>query len=81
MLPTTLKFPNSNDDFYPVEFESVIYDCYPLRVVYDREKTGFEETKDFQIIINSVVAGRFQVVEYLGSAAFSKAIQCLDIFT
>lgn len=81
MLPATLKFPNSNDDFYPVEFENVIYDCYPLRVVYDREKTGFEETKDFQIIINSVVAGRFQVVEYLGSAAFSKAIQCLDIFT
>ena len=59
MLPSTLKFPNSNDDFYPVEFENVIYDCYPLRVVYDREKTGFEETKDFQIIINSVVAGRF----------------------
>jgi serine/threonine protein kinase len=32
-------------------------------------------------VINSVIAGRFQVIEYLGSAAFSKAIQCLDLFT
>jgi serine/threonine protein kinase len=48
-------------------------------VVFDREKTGFEETKDFPIVINSIIAGRYQVVEYLGSAAFSKAIQCYDI--
>ena len=71
----------SNDEFYPAEFDNVIYDCYSLRVVFDREKTGFEETKDFPIIINSIVAGRYQVVEYLGSAAFSKAIQCYDIHT
>ena len=44
-------------------------------MVFDREKTGFEETKEFQIAINSIVAGRYQIQEYLGSAAFSKAIQ------
>lgn len=44
-------------------------------MIFDREKTGFEETKEFQIVINSIVAGRYQVEEYLGSAAFSKAIQ------
>lgn len=32
-------------------------------------------------MINSIIAGRYQVVEYLGSAAFSKAIQCYDIHT
>jgi hypothetical protein len=81
VLPRWIKFMPSNDEFYPAEFDSVIYDCYNLRVVFDREKTGFEETKDFPIVINSIVAGRYQVVEYLGSAAFSKAIQCYDIHT
>lgn len=81
LLPDHVKFPNANDPYYPVELESVIYDCYNLKVIYDRQKTGFEETKDFQIVINSIIAGRYQVVEFLGSAAFSKAIQCLDLIT
>lgn len=74
ILPQWIKFMPSNDDFYPAEFDKIIYDCYNLRVVFDREKTGFEETKDFPIVINSIIGGRYQVVEYLGSAAFSKAI-------
>ena len=81
VLPSFVKFPTADDDFYPAEFEKTVYDCYNLKVVFDREKTGFEETKDFPIIINSIIAGRYQVVEYLGSAAFSKAIQCYDIHT
>lgn len=81
VLPPWIKFQPSNDEFYPAEFDKVIYDCYHLRVVFDREKTGFEETKEFPIVINSIIAGRYQVVEYLGSAAFSKAIQCYDIHT
>ncbi|CAG9316783.1 unnamed protein product [Blepharisma stoltei] len=81
LFPSNIKFPDSNDKYYPVEFESVIFDCYILKVIYDREKTGFEESKDFQIVINSVIAGRYQVIEFLGSAAFSKAIQCLDLIT
>jgi len=44
-------------------------------MISDREKTGFEETKEFPIIIGSIVAGRYQILDYLGSAAFSKAIQ------
>ena len=50
-------------------------------MVFDREKTGFEETREFQIVINSIIGGRYQVIEYLGSAAFSKAIRCYDIHT
>lgn len=78
-LPPHLKHPNTGDEFYPKEFERTIYDCFSLKIIYDRERTGFEETKDFPIVIGSIVAGRYQVQEYLGSAAFSKAIQCVDL--
>jgi len=74
-LPNWVKFTAGDDDFYPAEFNGVVYDCYNLKVVFDREKTGFEETREFQIIYNSIIGGRYQVMEYLGSAAFSKAIR------
>ncbi|CAK9164351.1 unnamed protein product [Ilex paraguariensis] len=43
--------------------------------------TGFEEDKNFHVVLNSVLAGRYHVTEYLGSAAFSKAIQAHDLHT
>jgi len=76
-----VKHPTSKDDFYPVQYDKIIYDVFNLKIIFDRERTGFEETKDFPIVINSIVAGRYQVMEYLGSAAFSKAIQCMDLVT
>ena len=80
-LPETLKHPVNNDTFYPVCHDKTVYDCFNLKVIYDRERTGFEETKEFPIVIGSIIAGRYQTMEYLGSAAFSKAIQCLDLKT
>ena len=44
-------------------------------------RTGFEESKDFEVEINSVIACRYQVVDFLGAAAFSQALQCLDLQT
>ena len=44
-------------------------------------RTGFEEDKNFHVVPNSVIAGRYHVTEYLGSAAFSKAIQAHDLHT
>ena len=44
-------------------------------------RTGFEEDKNFHVVLNSVLAGRYHVTEYLGSAAFSKAIQAHDLHT
>ncbi|KAE8705347.1 hypothetical protein F3Y22_tig00110429pilonHSYRG00787 [Hibiscus syriacus] len=44
-------------------------------------RTGFEEDKNFHVVLNSVIAGRYYVTEYLGSAAFSKAIQAHDLHT
>ncbi|KAH6767818.1 Protein kinase superfamily protein [Perilla frutescens var. hirtella] len=43
--------------------------------------TGFEEDKNFHVSLSSVIAGRYHVTEYLGSAAFSKAVQAHDLHT
>lgn len=56
-----------------------IYDTMYIPVIHERNKTGFEESKDFPITIDSVIAGRYVIQEYLGSAAFSRAVQCLDL--
>jgi hypothetical protein len=79
LLPTDVKFMESGSTFYPIHYINVIYDCFNLKVIVDRERTGFEESKEFKIVVNSLIAGRYQVLDYLGSAAFSKAIKCLDI--
>lgn len=62
--------------WFPVSFSSIIFlnPCFLLR-------TGFEEDKSFHVVLNSVIAGRYHVTEYLGSAAFSKAIQAHDLQT
>lgn len=57
------------------------YEIFDLRIVHRKNRTGFEEDKDFPVMINSVIAGRYHVTEYLGSAAFSKAIQAHDLHT
>ena len=80
-LPSFLEFPSSDDKLYPMECEGITYDCFNLKVVSDRERTGFEEVKDFPIEVDTVIAGRYQIIEYLGSAAFSRAVQCLDLRT
>jgi len=57
------------------------YASMSLKVIHERGRTGFEEHKDFPIRLHSLIAARYQVKEYLGSAAFSKAVQCLDLHT
>eukprot|EP00397_Hematodinium_sp_SG-2012_P007053 GEMP01007094.1.p1 GENE.GEMP01007094.1~~GEMP01007094.1.p1 ORF type:complete len:881 (+),score=124.17 GEMP01007094.1:43-2685(+) len=74
-----VNYAPSGDSFYPVEYDGVTYDSFNLRVIFERDVLGFEDTKEFPFNLNSVISGRYQVVEYLGSAAFSKAIQCLDL--
>eukprot|EP00931_Biecheleriopsis_adriatica_P092947 TRINITY_DN66703_c0_g1_i1.p1 TRINITY_DN66703_c0_g1~~TRINITY_DN66703_c0_g1_i1.p1 ORF type:complete len:764 (-),score=197.05 TRINITY_DN66703_c0_g1_i1:62-2353(-) len=74
-----VKYAASEDSFYPVELNGVVFDSFNLRVVFERDKTGFEESKEFPIRTNTVVAARYQIMEYLGSAAFSRAVQCLDL--
>ena len=81
-LSKELNFPKSksDDDYYPIYYNGQFIDSYSLKVVVDRERTGFEESKDFKIVINTLIAGRYQILGYLGNAAFSKAVKCLDTF-
>ena len=57
------------------------YDAFTLRVIHRARRTGFEEHKDFPARIGSIVAGRYEIVEHLGSAAFSKAVEARDLQT
>lgn len=59
-----------------VSFHSLHF-CF-VRVIFERNKTGFENYKDFQVKLGSVVAGRYVIESQLGQAAFSKALKCYD---
>eukprot|EP00667_Euglena_gracilis_P004694 EG_transcript_4722 len=58
-----------------------IYEAFDLKVIYQVHRTGFEEHKDYPIRMYDIIAGRYQILEYLGSAAFSRAVQCVDLKT
>ncbi|XP_065870960.1 uncharacterized protein [Euphorbia lathyris] len=66
-----LMFDNQEDE----------YEVFNLRIIHRKNRTGFEENKDLPIVLNTVLAGRYYVTEYLGSAAFSKVIQAHDLHT
>ncbi|KAL9230200.1 hypothetical protein vseg_005585 [Gypsophila vaccaria] len=70
--PEEIPYWETNEDEYEV---------FDLRVVHRKNRTGFEECKEFPIVLNTLIAGRYFVTEYLGSAAFSKAVQAHDIQT
>ena len=54
-------------------------ESYDLKLIYDREKTGYEEEREMPIVINEVLAGRYQILSLLGQAQFSKAIEVKDL--
>ena len=47
--------------------------------MFDPKKTGFENSKTFWAPPGSLIAGRYEVDEILGTAAFSTALQCVDL--
>jgi hypothetical protein len=59
--------------------QPTVYEAFDLKVIYEVHRTGFEEHKDYPIRMHAIIAGRYQILEYLGSAAFSRAVQCVDL--
>nr|KYP35936.1 Dual specificity protein kinase pom1 [Cajanus cajan] len=57
------------------------YEVFDLRIIHRKNRTGFEENKELPIVLNTVLAGRYYVTEYLGSAAFSRVVQAHDLQT
>ncbi|XP_010276299.1 PREDICTED: uncharacterized protein LOC104611078 isoform X2 [Nelumbo nucifera] len=64
-----------------IKAQEEAFETFNLKIVHRKNRTGFEEDKNFHVVLNSVIAGRYHVTEYLGSAAFSKAIQAHDLHT
>nr|XP_034584401.1 uncharacterized protein LOC117847320 [Setaria viridis] len=57
------------------------YEVFGLKIFHRKNRTGFEENKEFPIVMDSVITGRYRVTEYLGSAAFSKVVRAHDLQT
>lgn len=70
--PEEVPYLQTNEDDYEV---------FNLRIIHRKNRTGFEESKEFPIVLHTVIAGQYYITEYLGSAAFSKVVQAHDILT
>lgn len=44
-FPKGLIFPTEQDNTYPIEYNGISFDMMKLKIIYDREKTGYEEEK------------------------------------
>lgn len=56
-----------------------LHSYFNLKVIFEPHRTGFEESKHFNPAKGSVIAGRYEVADVLGQAAFSTALQCADL--
>lgn len=56
-----------------------MHSYFNLKVIFEPFKTGFEEVKHFNPAKGTIIAGRYEVADTLGQAAFSTALQCLDL--
>ncbi|GLT92964.1 hypothetical protein SLE2022_107730 [Rubroshorea leprosula] len=72
---------NDDDELAMYNTKEDEYEVFNLRIYHRKNRTGFEENKEFAIMLNTVIAGRYFVMEYLGSAAFSKVVQAQDLHT
>ena len=78
-LPDGVKFMKSYDSYYPIVNNNVILDSFELKVIMNREKIGYEPEKELKFKKDELIAGRYQYQRELGDAAFSTAVQCMDI--
>ncbi|KAH6777796.1 Protein kinase superfamily protein [Perilla frutescens var. frutescens] len=70
-----------SDELHLYETKEDDFEIFNLRIIHRKNRTGFEENKDFPIVINSIIAGRYYITEFLGSAAFSKVVQAHDLYS
>jgi hypothetical protein len=80
-VPASPSDRKAGSDASTITHPPMPFEAFSLRVVYQPGKTGFEAQRDFVPALGSVIAGRYQVQAYLGSAAFSTAHACLDLVT
>ncbi|KAG6418451.1 hypothetical protein SASPL_120655 [Salvia splendens] len=71
----------ADDELHLYETKDEEFETFDLRIIHRKNRTGFEETKEFPIVINSIIASRYYVAEFLGSAAFSKVVEAHDLYS
>lgn len=64
---------------YSEDYINERYDIIDLRIFHKRGTTGFESSKELHMEQGDVVAGRYQVVSVVGTAAFSQAVEAYDL--
>lgn len=85
--PNPIKFTMHEEAFDPMlysyddgyitsEYEEIV-----LTVLHRRGGTGFEYLRELPLKTNDLIAGRYQIADFLGQAAFSRAVQALDLKT
>ena len=71
----------ANMYFYDEDYVDSMFEEITLRVVHRRGSTGFEYHRELPLRVNDLIAGRYQIVDLLGQAAFSRAVHALDLKT
>lgn len=74
--PCSMSLLPYDETKFEDEFEELT-----LRVVHKKGSTGFEYHREIPLQIGHVVAGKYQIVELLGQAAFSRAVKAVDLQT
>ena len=58
-----------------------VFEELTLRIIHRKNTTGFEFQRELPLNVGNEIAGRFRIVELLGQAAFSRAVQAIDLTT
>ena len=80
-MGTTAEVPRPVRDPSPLNIacEERPLKTLSLPVIHEANKTGFEASKEFDSSVGTVVAGRYRIVSFLGSAAFSKCVKAVEV--
>ncbi|KAF0690832.1 Aste57867_17820 [Aphanomyces stellatus] len=64
-----------------VDDDQVEYETMRLRIVRERNRTGFEPSQEFQPEPGALVGGQYQIERLLGEAVFSQTYKAIDTRT
>ncbi|UIZ24356.1 hypothetical protein KXD40_008450 [Peronospora effusa] len=57
------------------------YEVYKLRIIREKNRTGFEPNQDWRPRAGSVIGNRYKVEMAIGEAVFSRTYKCIDTTT
>jgi len=69
------------EDYDEQDEENQPLEHFNLRVIFNPKRNVLEESVNFRIEADSIIAGSYRIVDYLGSGVFSRAVQCVEMAT